>query len=85
MAVDGDMVVVAAEQDAVGEAGAAAVGFVADVVDFADRGRLAAARPAAVPVAVPDQVPGDCSDGWSRQLLRPRGPDQSPARPWKQC
>src|SRR5690242_7846714 len=62
LAVDGDLVVIPAKQDAVGEAGAAAVGFVTDMVDFTDGGRLAAARPAAVPVAVPDQVPDGGGD-----------------------
>src|SRR5580658_6264705 len=57
-AVDGDLVVEEAEQDAVCDAGGAAVGLVPDVVDLAGGGGLgAAAGPPAVLVAQGDGVP----------------------------
>ena len=56
--VDADVVVVLAEQDAVFDAGGAAVFFVFDVVDVADGGgAVAAGGPGAVLVAVDDGVP----------------------------
>jgi hypothetical protein len=55
--VDDDLVVEAAQEDAVPEAGGPAVGFVLDVVDLTGRGGLAAAAgPAAAPVAQDDRV-----------------------------
>src|SRR5579859_2017574 len=63
-AVDHDLVVIAAEQDAVFEAGVAAVGFVLDVVDLARGGGLvAAARPAAALIAQDDRVADAGRDG----------------------
>src|SRR5690349_22492283 len=55
--VDHDLVVVPAQEDAVSDAGLAAVGLVAGVVDLArSRGLLAAAGPFAVLAAEADRV-----------------------------
>src|SRR5580658_9180551 len=63
-AVDGDLVVEEAEEDAVCDAGGAAVGLVADVVDLAGGGGLGAAPgPPAVLVAQGDGVPDRGGDG----------------------
>ena len=63
MAVDADVVVVLAEQDAVGEGGFAAVGLVAEVVDVAVGGGAAALRPGAVAVAQEDGAADVAGDG----------------------
>src|SRR3984957_1471063 len=62
--VDHDLVVVAAEQDAVLEAGVAAVGFVRDVVHLArGSGLVAAAGPPAALIAQDDRVADAGRDG----------------------
>jgi hypothetical protein len=63
-AVNHHLVMIKAKQDAVFDAGGAAVGLVADVVDLAGAGRLgAAAGPPAVPVPQGDGVPDRGRDG----------------------
>src|SRR5262245_55014961 len=76
--VDHDLVVEAAQEDAVPGAGVAAVGLVRGVVDFAGGGGLvAAARPAAVPVAHDDGVPDAGRDGGAgADVQRQAGPGE---------
>jgi hypothetical protein len=63
-AVDGDLVVEEAQQDAVADAGGSAVGLVPDVVDLAGGGGLgAAAGPPAVRIAQGDGVADGGGDG----------------------
>jgi hypothetical protein len=61
--VDADVVVVLAQQDAVGERGFSAVGLVAQVVDVALGGGAVASRPGAVVVADLDGAPDVAGDG----------------------
>src|SRR5690242_21576431 len=62
--VDHDLVVVPAQEDAASDAGLAAVGLVAGVVDLArSRGLLAAAGPFAVLAAAADRVAETLRDG----------------------
>ena len=79
--VNDHLVVEGAEQDAVAEAGVAAVGFVLDVVDLAGGGGLvAAAGPAAVPVAQDDRVADGGGDGVGvADVQRQAGPGQAGA------